>query len=298
MRRTLASLLAVPFLLSVMSVAQQMSMMKPPNVLEIIREQVKTGKGAMHDKHEAAWLHAMKANKYNDFTLAVSSVTGDNEEWFFVGFDSFAGYEKGAKGMMENAALRNIMESYGEKDADYIDKTSTVLAKYRPELSYKPEFNLGEFRYFTIGVLHLKVGADAADLYKTLNMAREKSGVETHNVVFQVMSGMPAGTYLSFVPLKDLSAWDAPPNEKMDAAMKEAKWSEVVSANVAGFYPRLFAFNPMLSNVPENVAKASPEFWHPKAEMAAKKSGEAAKAGETAKPMTPAAKKTPATTKK
>lgn len=298
MRRTLAILLAVPFLLSVMSVAQQMSMMKPPNVLEIIREQVKTGKGAMHDKHEAAWLHAMKANKYNDFTLAVSSVTGENEEWFFVGFDSFAAYEKGAKGMMENAALRNIMENYGEKDADYIDKTNTVLAKYRPELSYKPEFNLGEFRYFTVGVLHLKPGADAAELYKTLNMAREKSGVETHNVVFQVTSGMPAGTYLSFVPLKDLSAWDAPPNEKMDAAMKEAKWSEVASANIAGFYPRLFAFNPMLSNVPDDVAKVAMDFWHPKMQMASKKAAEPGKDAGAAKPMTPAAKKSPATPKK
>lgn len=292
MRRTLASLLAIPFLLSVVGVAQQTSMMKPPNVLEIIREDVKTGKGMMHDKHEAAWLQAMKANKYNDFTLAVSSVTGESEEWFFVGFDSFAGYEKGTKGMMENAALRNVMETYSEKDAEYIDKTSTVLAKYRPELSYKPDFNLGEFRYFSIGVLHLKPGADAADLYKTLNTAREKSGVESHNVVFQVTSGMPAGTYLTFVPIKDLSAWDAPPNEKMDAAMKEAKWSEVVSANIAGFYPRLFAFNPMLSNVPEDVAKAAPDFWHPKAQMAAKKGGEAAKT------MKPETKKAPESPKK
>lgn len=31
---------------------------------------------------------------------------------------------------------------------------------------------------------------------------------------------------------------------------------------------RLFAFNPRLSYVSDNVAKANPSFWHPKAEMA------------------------------
>lgn len=284
MRTKCASFIVLVLLASTLAVAQEMS--HPPKVLEIIREEVKTGKTAAHDKHEAAWLHAMLANHYNSYGLTISSVTGPSEEWFLIGHDSFADWEKGGEAMMKNAALRDIMTSYGEKDADYISESSTLLARYRPELSYKPDFNVGEYKYFSVAIVRARMGSDGAEPFKILNAAREKASLDEHHVVFQVSSGMPAGTYLSFTPVKSMAAWDEPSNEAYQAALKEAKFSEAVGKDIMNVNFRLFAFNPELSHVPADVTKADPEFWHPKAEMTKAKSSQPA-----AKSATPAAKK-------
>lgn len=276
MRRTILVSIALAFLAGTLAIAQQMP--GPPKVLEIIREEVKTGKGPAHEKHEVAWLHAMLANKYTSHNLAISSVTGRGEMWFLIGFDSFASWEKEGQMMEKNPALSSIMETYGEKDAEYISDSRTILARYRPELSYKAGVNIGEYRYFAIGVLRVKMGEDVGELYKVVNGAREKVDLDTHAAVYQVTSGMPAGTYITFTPLKNVSAWDMQ-NEAYEAALKEANFSGAVAKTVMSFESRLFAFDPATSNVGEETAAADPDYWHPKASMAKPKS-----AGGAAKP--------------
>lgn len=279
MRRTIAVSIALAFLAGTLAIAQQMS--GPPKVLQIVREEVKTGKGPAHEKHEAAWLQALIANKYTTHDLTLNAVTGRSEEWFLVGFDSYAAWEKDGEMIQNSAALRNVMETFSEKDAEYIEETRTIVARFRPELSYKPGVNIGEYKYFSVGVLRMKLGEDVGDLYKVVNTARDKANVDTHSAVYQVTSGMPAGTYITFTPIKSLSAWDME-NEAYDAALKEANFGQVVAKSVMGFESRLFAFDPKLSHVSEWTASGDPEFWHPKAAKAAAPA--AKKESGTAKP--------------
>ena len=51
-------------------------------------------------------------------------------------------------------------------------------------------------------------------------------------------------------------------------ALKEGGFFDAVGKTVQLAESRLFAFNPRLSYVSDNVAKANPSFWHPKTEMA------------------------------
>ena len=255
------ALLACPATL----VAQKAEMHGPPKVLEIIREDSKPGKVIAHRKHEAGWEQAfIKAGiPYN---LTISSVTGPDQDWFMTGFDTYAQLEKLNDSFESNPAFRQIMETFSPKEAEFVSESRTVFAKYRPELSYKPDFNLGEYKYFNVLVVRFKIGSGPDEVGKIVAAARAKANPDYHSVAYEVTSGMPVGTYIYFTPVKSLVAWDEPPNKAYGEALKEGGFFDAVGKTVQLAESRLFAFNPRLSYVSDNVAKADPSFWHPKME--------------------------------
>ena len=259
------ALLACPATL----VAQKAEMHGPPKVLEIIREDSKPGKVMAHRKHEAAWTQALvKADPKTPSMLVVSSVTGPDEDWFMLGFDNYAQFEKSNDTFENNPAVAQVMATYSPKEADFVSESRTVVAKYRPELSYKPDFNLGDYKYFNVLVVRFKIGSGPDEVGKIVAAAREKANPDYHSVAYEVTSGMPVGTYMYFTPVKSLVAWDEPPNKAYGEALKEGGFFDAVGKTVQLAESRLFAFNPRLSYVSDNVAKANPSFWHPKADMA------------------------------
>ncbi len=271
-------------LLSVPALAQNdMNRMGPPKVLMIIREEVKPGKAVAHEQHEAAWTQAFLKAKYTTPALGLTSVTGNAEAWFLVGFDSFAAMEKDSERMEKDAAIHSVNTTFGPKESEFLEGSRTMTARFRPELSYKPGVNIGEYKYFQITVIRFRLGESAEDFYKALNGAREKAGLDSHIAIYQVNSGMPTGTFISFVPVKSLEAWDAPPNTAMDAALKEINFSQMAGKAVVNVESRLYSFAPQLSIVSDQMAQANPNFWRPKPAMGRK----AAASGE----VTPATKK-------
>lgn len=271
-------------LVSVPALAQNdMNKMGPPKVLTIIREEVKPGKAIAHQQHEAAWTQAFVKAKYTTPALGLTSVTGNAEAWFIVGFDSFAAMEKDSERMEKDAAIHSVNTSFGPKESDFLEGSRTMTARFRPEFSYKPGVNIGEYKYFQIVVTRFRLGENAEDFYKALNGAREKAGLDAHVAVYQVNSGMPSGTFISFSPVKSMATWDDPPNTAYQAALDEIKFSQMVGKMLQGSESRLYSFAPQLSIVTDAVAQANPNFWRPKPVMAKK----AAATGE----VTPAAKK-------
>ena len=94
MRRICVSLCALVLLaLPIALVAQDAAPMGPPKVIQIVREEVKPGKGAAHEKWEASWTQAMVRAKFTTPQLAMTAVTGNNEAWYISGYDSFGALE-------------------------------------------------------------------------------------------------------------------------------------------------------------------------------------------------------------
>ncbi len=270
------ALLACPAIV----VAQAAEMQGPPKILEIVREDSKPGKAIAHRKHEGAWAQAFIKAGY-PHNLTISSVTGPDEDWFMTGFDTFAQLEKVNDSFESNPALRQAMETFSPKEADFVSESRFIFARFRPELSYKPQFALGEYKYFNVLVVRFKLGSGPDEVGKIVAAAREKANPDYHSIAYEVTSGMPVGTYLYFTPVKSMATWDEPPNKAYGEALKEGGFSDAVAKTVQLAESRLFAFNPRLSYVPDEVAKADPSFWHPKMEMAK----------SPAKAATPAAKK-------
>ncbi|MGI9102907.1 MAG: hypothetical protein ACR2IF_10740 [Terriglobales bacterium] len=284
------ALLACPLLMQAQTASGGGHQMQgPPKVLEIFREDAKPGKAIAHRKHEAAWTQAFIKAGY-PYSLAISSVTGPDEDWFITPFDSFADIEK-LNAKMETAAFQQIMETYSPKETDFLTESRAITAKYRADLSYQPDFKVGEYKYFNVLIVRYKLGSGPEDVHKIVAAAREKTHPEYHQVVYQVNSGMPVGTYLYFTPVKSMAEWDQPPDKAYGEAIKEGGFDAAVAKDVQFVDTRLFAFNPKLSYVSADVAKANPSFWNPKPAMA-----KTAASGE--KPAAPAAKKEADTKKK
>lgn len=270
-------------LVAVPAVAQDEGMHAPPKVLMIIREEVKPGKAAAHTLNETAWTEGFKKAHYDTADIGMNSVTGPAESWFLVGYPSFEAMEKDGEKMDKNAALRHVNEMYGPKEADLVNDSRTLVARYREDMSYHASINVGEYKYFSVGIARFRLGEDAAEFYKALNGAREKANAENHVAIFQVTSGAPAGTYISFTPLKSMSEMDAPPNEALMAAQKEMGFSQMVAKYIMNVEFRLFAFAPGMSMPTKAMIAANPDFWTPKPMMAKKAEPAAEKAMPAAK---------------
>ena len=282
MRKTIVwTCLCVLLCGAIAAVAQDMH--EPPKVLMIIREQVKPGKNTAHTMNEAAWSAAYKKAKYETPILALSSVTGDSEAWFLIGYESFAAAEKDGENMEKNAALRQINETYGAKEADLLNDSHNIFARYRPDLSYRPGINVAEYKYFSVTTARFRLGESVEDFFKVFNGAREKADVDTHIAIYQVVSGGMGGTFIAFTPQKSMAEWDTPPNAAFNAALKEANFSQLVGKALMNYEGRLYAFSPRMSSPSEEMIAANPEFWNPKPMMTKKAMG-------MEKPM-PAAKK-------
>ena len=86
-------------------VTQAQAPAPPPNVLRIFEENVKVGKSAAHDKHEANWVKAWAAGKHPGQSLAMKTIAGPPQAWFIEGHESMAAVEKLEKDLEKMTAL-------------------------------------------------------------------------------------------------------------------------------------------------------------------------------------------------
>src|SRR4030088_3082767 len=87
-------------------VAAGQGMPGPPKVLVIQREVLKPGRaGATHLKTESAFVQAMTAAKWPTHYFAAESQAGVSRALFFLGYPSFAAWEKDIQDMEKIATL-------------------------------------------------------------------------------------------------------------------------------------------------------------------------------------------------
>ncbi len=266
----------------------QEAMMTPPKVLFIAREDVKPGKGSVHEKVEASWAHAFSQAKTGNHYLAVTSMTGPNVALFFESYDSFADWEKENKAVEGNAALTAQIDPLAVKDGDLLTETRGAVAILEADLSYNPGITVKGTRYFITVMQRVKPGHGEhfQAVRKAILAAHQKANVPEHYAVYQVISGAPSGTYLIFIPLKSLSEMDQYPQTHgkayEEALGKDGKKmvEEFDREGLAASEVNLYAISPKMSYAPQEWAAADPEFWAPKPKTAAKPAAkkEAAKA--------------------
>jgi hypothetical protein len=253
--------------------AQEPATGGPPKVLQIFIESVKPGKGAAHAKVEAGWPQAFRRAKWPSHYLAMTSMTGPSEAWFLSGYDSFAAWEADGKHMDETPALLQEVQRLGVQDGELLSGTKGIVAVYREDLSYRPNIKLGEMRYFTVSTYTVRPGYDSAfaDIRKLVQAGHDKTNMDEHWAMFQVVSGMPGSTYLLFLPMKSLKeadlAVDTHGKPYLDALGEEGRRQvrEFARVGYASVESNLFSFSPKMSYPSEEWASSDPAYWNPPA---------------------------------
>lgn len=281
MKKSLLFVLVV-ILLSAFSqvLAQPAPAMGPPNVLLIIREEIKPGMMGVHNRHSAEFASTFSELQTPNYRIAMVPVAGnENEVLYITALDSFAELEQ-----VNRATDSKLEGATGMTRAklDRLDKEGPVLhsamrdmvLQYRPDLSFNPGVNIAQMRYFSITTTRVRPGYEAQyveHVQKLINVARQKAKVDLHIAVFQVITGAPLGTFMIFRPMKSLAELDEPIARKVREAMsddmrKDADKNE--RETVMSSDRSTYAFAPRMSYLPKEMTASDPTFWNPKPTMA------------------------------
>ena len=248
----------------------------PPPMLVIYREEVKPGKTAAHTANEQNWAGMMSKAQWSTGWLGTVSVTGPSEAWFFTGYPSIEDYSKDRLAQDAAEALRDS-DKYSALDGDMLLRTSTMIAAFRPELSYQAGVALPKMRYFSVDTITVKPGyaGDFADRWRDIVAAHTASKMDEHWAVYEVTSGAAAGTFLFFYPMETLAPLDASPAKHRAQGYRDAVGERGRTANtqftkdaILSQQNRILAFSPKMSYLDKAWVDGDPEFWNVKPAVA------------------------------
>jgi hypothetical protein len=233
---------------------------------------MKPGKsGAVHEKSESAFVQAFARAKWPTHYFAANSLTGKNRTLFFIGYDSFAAWEKDAMAQQENAALSAATDRAALADGDLLSETDAGAFTYNEEQSLRGPVDIAHMRYFEISLYRVRPGhrKEWADLVKLVKDAYDKIP-DVHWAMYQAMYGQEGATYLVIIPMKSAAEIDASMGTDKQFAENMGedgmkKLGDLESSAVEFTQTNLFMFNPAMSYPRDEWVKADPGFWKPKA---------------------------------
>ena len=285
MRRVTLPFVAVLAALGGAAVAEEATPLGPPPVLLINREEIKPGRMGPHEKNAAKFVAIENKANADNYRLGLTPVSGDNNAVLYLeGYESFEEMEKVQQKfeatVATNASLQADLDQNTAQGADMHASQKTALAVYRSDLSFRPVRmdDVAKARYFGVTTTRLYIGQtpDYETYTKALNAAREKANADwVHTAVYQVVSGAPAATFVTFTTYRSLKEWDdntakmVERNKTIDEALGG---DEVVKGRrklakemIAEVSSALYAMSPSISRPSPQFMAYDPGFWKPKA---------------------------------
>lgn len=181
-----------------------------PTLVTIIREDVKVGRAADHQRIEAGWPAAFARAKSPDYYLAMVSMTGLPEAWYIVPSASHTAIAEGMKRDDADATLSAELQRLSRADAEVVNSVRTIQAVARPDLSTGKYPDLARQRFWEIIIFRVRPGhedefAAAAKAYGT---AAQRAAPNTSFRVYEVIAGMLTPTYIVFSSVENYADFD------------------------------------------------------------------------------------------
>jgi hypothetical protein len=271
------------------SAAQDKSknMMGVPKVLTVTREFVKPGRaGNDHDKAESVFVKAMTAAKWPTHYIGLNSLSGKQRSLFLSGYDSFDAWEKDAAATQKNTVLSAALDRASVADGALLDAIDQSVWVFREDQSMHPTASIADVRFMEFEVFEVKPGheGDWDAAVKLVKDAYAKGIPDASWDMFQLVYGRTTA-YVVITPRKSLAEVDHNfmQSQKFAEAMGAdgmKKLGELSAATISSIETNLFAINPHMSYVSDEVADSAPDFWRPK-------TGATPAAKAKAKPATP-----------
>jgi len=244
-----------------------------PQVVTIVRETIKEGRGAAHLRSEQAYANVFRKHKYPVHYLGMSTTSGPNETWFVNMYPSFAAIEE-ADRLSGKSPLRQEVEAVETRDGELRVNSRTMTAVYRADLSYRPEdaVTLGHTHYVMVATYRVRLGHEEEFMAgsKMILDGLKKAKLNEPVLMYDVIAGAPTGTYLLVFPMASLTSMDEQPAR--EKAMVEAIGTENFQRLMKGsgdvfvsMETTIFAVSPEMSYVPKEIEDEDPGFWKPKA---------------------------------
>jgi hypothetical protein len=252
-----------------------------PNMLTIVREDVKVGRAAEHAKIEAGWPAAYEKAKSPYFYLALISMTGPAEGWYVTPFESHAAIGDSLKREDTDPVLSAELARLSRVDADVLNGLRVMQARARKDLSYGAYPDLGKQRFFEITWFRVRPGHepqfDAAA--KAYGASAKRTGANAAYRVYEIIAGVAGPTYLIFSSATSFAEFDqvtADGEKIMKGATADegAALQKLMLEGVINVETQRFRLDPTQSYVPKETRAQDPAFWMPKKPAAPKPTGQ------------------------
>ena len=242
-----------------------------PNYLTIVREEVKLGRAADHERIEAGWPAAYERAKSPDHYLAYVSVTGRPEAWFVQAFDSHKALGDSMKREDTDAALSAELKRLSRADADVLTNITVLHAMARKDLSYGTFPDLAKTRFTEVTTFRVRPGHEGQfeSAAKAYGAATKRSAPGTSFRVYEIVAGLPGPQYLVFSSVQSFAEFDKTTQEGQ-ATMKGATQAEQDALNkfsaegLISAETQRFRIDPVMSYVPKETRASDLAFWMPK----------------------------------
>jgi hypothetical protein len=242
-----------------------------PNLIQIVREEVKIGHEAAHRKTEAGWPAAFEKAKDPEYYMAMVSMTGPAEAWFVIPLDSHKAMGDMLKRQNDNPALSTELDRLSLADAENINSLRVIHAAARKDLSRGSFPDMAQQRYWEITLFRMKPGheADFEAAAKAYGAAAGRSAPNTSYRVYEIIAGMPGPTYLVFTSVVSFSDFDSMMTDgeatmKGMTAEERAALQKFSADGLIEAETNRFRLDPEMSYVPSDVRTKDPTFWAPK----------------------------------
>lgn len=197
--------------------------------------------------------------------IGMTAITGSVDTWELETHSSFAGLEQFDNDLL---TLRP-----GEKTRG--DQSRTLIAFHRQWWSYRPGEALEALRkarYMQVSIYRIASGSEMefAELLRARKAALDSINIDRPDMVYQVISGAPSGTFLVFSPLVSLKLLDDGVNRSAAAYLRSTGSPSARASNNAALQSEIshenliFRIDPRISSVSSEFAGSDPDFWKPK----------------------------------
>jgi hypothetical protein len=263
----------------------------PPPVIQIVREDIKTGMMEAHSREANATVQIWAKAKSPHQRLAMVPIAGnENEVTYIWPFPSFAAYEKAQKDLDQiGETFKADFDRTRHTGEDYHSAQRDMICRLRADLSYNlPSGDRAKMRFMRVETIRVKPGhvQEFEEMRKIVSAAHVKAKVDEHMAVYQVVGGAQAGTFIVLVPWTSLEDSNLLPHGRayQDALGDDGtkKISRIASDVILFDDVSIYALNPQLSYLLPATVASDPGFWTPKP-LAAASAGKKAQPKASAK---------------
>lgn len=243
-----------------------------PNLIQITREEVKTGHDAMHATHEAGWPAAFAKAKSPNYYLAMVSITGPNEAWYVAPHASHAALGESMKLQSTDQALKAELARLERVDADHINSVRRIHAVARTDLSYGAFPDMALARFWEITTFRVRPGYEEgfANAAKAYAAAAKRAAPGMSWRTYEVIAGLPGPTYLVFSSVQSFAEFDKGIEQgtALGKAFTPDELSTLQKFSTAGLInaeTQRFRLDASQSYVDAPTKAKDPAFWTPSA---------------------------------
>jgi hypothetical protein len=122
----------------------------PPNLLQLVREPINAGDETAYEEIEGETAAACVALKCPHPHLALETLTGQKEIWWFNFFESEEERLRVTRAYESNRPLMDVLARNGERKSRYTGPVTDTVSRYRRDLGREAHWDLLGARYVVV----------------------------------------------------------------------------------------------------------------------------------------------------